>query len=49
MKDHIKSKKHTAKKEAKKSRSSTSGGPSTSRQMTLGMVVKSRELQAVAP
>ena len=45
MKDHVKSKKHAARKEAKKARSSTSVGPSTSRQMRLGTVVKSRDLR----
>ena len=45
VKDHIKSKKHAAKKLAKEARSSTSGGPSTGRQMMLGTVVKSRDLR----
>ena len=39
------SKKHAAKKEVRKAKSSSSEAPSTSRQMTLGMVVKSRELR----
>ena len=47
VKDHLKSKKHTTKKEARKAnpKSSGSDGPSTSRQTTLGTVVKSRELR----
>ena len=45
VKDHVKSKKHSAKKEAKKTKSSATEGPSTSRQRTLGTVVKSRGLR----
>ena len=45
VKDHLKSKKHSAKREARKTKSSASEGPSTSRQMTLGTVVKSRGLR----
>ena len=37
---------HAAKKEAQKAKNSSSEAPSTSRQMTLGTVVKSRDLQA---
>ena len=46
VKDHLKSKKHAAKKEARKAKNSSSDAPSTSRQMTLGTVVKSRDLRA---
>ena len=45
VKDHLMSKKHAAKKEVRKAKSSSSKAPSTSRQKTLGTVVKSRELQ----
>ena len=48
VKDHLKSKKHAAKKEARKAKNSSSDAPSTSRQMTLGTVVKSRDLRAVS-
>ena len=44
VKDHLMSKKHAAKKEVWKAKSSSSKAPSTSQKMTLGMVVKSREL-----
>ena len=46
VKDHLKSKKHAAKKEVLKAKNSSSNAPSTSRQMTLGTVVKSRDLRA---
>ena len=46
VKDHLMSKKQAAKKESRKVKSSSSEAPSTSRQMTLGTVVKSRELRA---
>ena len=46
MKDHLKSKKHSARKQAKQSKSSsTSVGASTSRQATLGTVLTSNELR----
>ena len=47
VKDHLKSKMHTTRKEARKANSKSSGsdGPSTSRQTTLGTVVKARELR----
>ena len=44
VKDHLKSKKHAAKKEARKAKTSSSNAHSTSWQMTLGTVVKSRDL-----
>ena len=49
VKDHLKSKKHTTRKEARKAnpKSSGSDGPFTSMQTTLGTVVKSRELREV--
>ena len=40
VKDHLKSKKHVTKKEAQKAKNSSS----TSQQMVVGMVVKSRDL-----
>ena len=45
MKDHLKSKKHVAKKEAKKQKQSGSAGPSSSRQTTIGTIVKSKEMR----
>ena len=45
VKDHLKSKKHTGKKQARKTMSTASGGPSTSRQVTLGTVIKSKDLR----
>ena len=46
VKDHLKSKKHSARKQAKQSKSSsTSVGASTSRQATLGTVLTSKELR----
>ena len=46
VKDHLKINKHAAKKESRKAKSSSSEALSTSRLMTLGTVVKSRELRA---
>ena len=47
VKDHLKSKKHTTRKQAKESNSSSTSlcGPSTSRQATLGTVLKSKDLR----
>ena len=47
VKDHLKNKKHTTRKEARKANPMSSGsdGPSTSRQTTLGTVVKSMEFR----
>ena len=46
MKDHHKSKKHAAKMEVRKVKNSSSDAPSTSQQIALGTVVKSRDLRA---
>ena len=47
MKDHLKSKKHATRKQAKESKSSSTSlcGPSTSWQATLGTVLKSKDLR----
>ena len=45
VKVYLLSKKHAAKKKARKAKSCSSEAPSTSRQMTLGTVIKSRELR----
>ena len=44
--DHLKSKKHAAKKKAWKAKNSSSDAHSTSRQMALTMVVKSRDFRS---
>ena len=44
LKDHLESKKYAAKKEVRKAKNSSSNAPSTSQQMALGIVVKSRDI-----
>ena len=45
VKDHLKSKKHATRKQESKSSSTSLCGPSTSRQATLGTVLKSKDLR----
>ena len=44
LKDHLESKKYSAKKEVRKAKNSSSNSPLTSQQMALGMAVKSRDI-----